>query len=86
MKRARRANGSSAPLTPEQRFWDLLGIVRPMLEFFAEIDDVFSEDDALLAEKRQMGLGRCYRSWKKCRAAMDPDYEPERDRRDRPAR
>ena len=86
MKNYRRASRRLESLTPEQRFRELLGLVTPMLEFFADIDDVFSEDDALSAEKRQMGLGRCYRAWKRCRTAMDPDYDPERDQRERLAR
>lgn len=72
-----------ASLTPEQRFRELLGLVTPMLELFANLDDVFTEDNALSPEKRQMSLGRCYRAWKRCRAAMDPEYDGGRDNRDR---
>jgi len=49
---------------------------------FADVDDVFSEDDALSPEKRQMGMGRIYRSWKRVRAQLDEDYDEAHDDRD----
>lgn len=70
-------------VTPAEREAILLQHLRPMLELFAEVDDVFSEDDALAPAKRQMGMGRLYRAWKKCRSAMDPQFDALRDNRDR---
>lgn len=55
---------------------DCYDIVRPFFELAAEIDDVFTEDDAMSPEKRQMGMGRAYRAWKKWRKRVDPDFEP----------
>lgn len=52
--------------------------MRPYFELFAEVDDVFTEDDALSPEKRQMGMGRLYRAWKKARKELDPDFNPKR--------
>lgn len=59
----------------------LLRLTGPLLELFADVDDVFSEDDAMDPQKRQMGMGRLYRAWKKARAATDPLYDPEKDQR-----
>lgn len=86
--RTARRSGSSTrsgkynSLTAEQRANVVLGTVDPLLEMFAMLDDVFTEDDALSAEKRQMSLGRVYEAWKRTRAALDPDWDPaERPRR-----
>lgn len=68
-------------LTPEDREKELLALVAPLLEFFAEIDDIFTEDDALSPAKRQMGMGRAYRAWKRVRVVMDPEWDPKLDRR-----
>lgn len=68
-------------LRPRDREEYLLGLMGPLLELFADVDDVFSEDDAMTPEKRQMGMGRLYRAWKHVRAEMDPLYDPEKDQR-----
>ena len=73
-------------LTAEGRVAQLVACVSPLLELFADIDSVFTEDDALDPTKRQMSLGRCYRSWKQCRTLLDPEFAPERDTRDRRGR
>lgn len=54
---------------------------QPLLDMFATVDDVFSEDDALSADKRQVSLGRIYRKWKEVRSQLDPDYDRHRDHR-----
>lgn len=82
-----KTRGASAPqpsgaYSLEERYWELLELMQPLFEFFSEVDDVFMEDDALSAEKRQMGMGRLYRSWKRARDVMDPYYHPEDDQRD----
>ena len=56
-------------------------VLEPFFALAAEVDDVFDEEDAMSPEKRQMGMGRLYRSWKKWRVAVDPDYQLARDRR-----
>lgn len=53
----------------------------PLLEMFACVDDVFSEDDALSPDKRQMSLGRIYRTWKSVRTQLDPTYNRHKDHR-----
>lgn len=53
----------------------MIGAVEPLLEMFAICDDVFSEDDALSAEKRQMSLARIYRTWKDVRGQLDPEFD-----------
>lgn len=47
-----------------------------LLSLFAVVDDVFTEDDALSKSKRRMSLGRCYEEWKRCRAKLDPTFNP----------
>jgi hypothetical protein len=47
-----------------------------LLSLFAVVDDVFTEDDALSKAKRRMSLGRCYEEWKRCRAVLDPTFNP----------
>lgn len=46
---------------------DLEAAVRPLLELFSVVDDVFTEADAFNADKRRQGYGRIYRAWKKTR-------------------
>lgn len=53
----------------------MLAAVVPLLELFAMVDDVFTEDDALDPSKRQMSLGRIYEQWKRTRAALDPGWD-----------
>lgn len=48
--------------------------VRPLLELFAVVDAVFTEEDALTTHK-QVTLGRIYEEWKRCRTALDPDFD-----------
>jgi hypothetical protein len=60
----------------------LIGATNPLLALFAAVDDVFTEDDAMSPEKRQMSLGRIYRQWKKTRAELGGDNAGVRDRRD----
>jgi hypothetical protein len=52
--------------------------MRPFVELFADVDAVFTEDNAMAAENRQMGMGRIYRAWKKARKELDPDFDPNR--------
>ena len=75
---ARRLSSTSLPVLPEP----LRQAILPYIELFADVDDVFSEDDALSPEKRQMGMGRIYRSWKRVRAQLDEDYDEAHDDRD----
>lgn len=71
-KRKKKRSPSSSTTDPALA---LAAATRPLLELFSVVDDVFTEDDALSAEKRQMSLGRIYRGWKECRAALDPDFD-----------
>lgn len=76
--RKRKANTptSSTSLSHAQ-----LAALQPFFELAADVDTVFEEEDALSPDKRQMGMGRLYRAWKKWRIAVDPDFRAERDRR-----
>lgn len=60
----------------------LIGAVRPLLALFSELDDVFTEDEALTTYK-QVSLGRCYEAWQRCREAFDPDFKAADYRRPR---
>lgn len=65
---------------------ELVGAVGPLLELYAALDDVFTEDNALTPEFRKVSLGRCYEAWKKCRKAFDPDFVAAEHRRPRTRR
>lgn len=43
----------------------------------ATVDDVFTEEGAFSEEHIRKSLGRIYRQWKKTRAELDPDFNPE---------
>lgn len=45
-----------------------------VLEFWAGMDDIFSEDDALSDEKVRITAGRAYRYWVECRTMVDPNF------------
>jgi hypothetical protein len=65
----------------EQRANALVAATGPLLELFAVVDDVFTEHDAMAADKRRMTLGRIYEQWKRTRAQLDPefkDHDPDR--------
>lgn len=46
-----------------------------LLDLFSVVNDVFTEEDALKPEKRQMSLGRIYRAWGKFCRELDPDFD-----------
>lgn len=52
-----------------------------LLALFAQLDAVFTEDDALSPSKRKMSLGRCYEEWKRCRTVLDPEFDPKNHQR-----
>lgn len=63
-------------MTPASRARALVNATEPLLELFALVDAVFTEDDAMSPEKRQTGMGRIYEQWKRCRAELDPTWDP----------
>lgn len=78
-KKAELPDYSSMPL--HARAVALVEATGPLLELFATLDAVFTEDDAL-TEMKKVSLGRCYEGWKRARAALDPSFDPdERPRR-----
>jgi hypothetical protein len=56
----------------------------PLLDLFATVDTIFSEDDAFDDENLRMGYGRIYRSWKRARQGLDPDFDPKKHERPEP--
>ena len=74
--RVKRRHSVTPPIDPAMA---LAIATKPLLEFFAAADDVFTEDDALTESKRQMSLGRLYRAWKAARVQLDPTYNTSRD-------
>lgn len=64
----------------------LVNATEPLLELFALVDDVFTEDDAMSPEKRQIGMGRIYEQWKRTRAALDPTWDASATNRQRMGR
>lgn len=69
-----RKSKSSTTRSLEQQALLLVAATEPLLAFFAELDDVFTEDEALSPEFRKISLGRCYEAWQRCRKAFDPDF------------
>lgn len=61
----------------------LIAAMYPLLEFWAVADDVFTTEDALSREHVYKTAGRLYRAWSEAKAQLDPDYDPERDRKPR---
>lgn len=49
---------------------DLEAAVRPLLELFSVVDDVFTEDGAFKSPAMRQGFGRIYRQWKQTREAF----------------
>lgn len=47
---------------------------------FAALDVVFENDTLKNDAMRRKSLGEIYRIWKKCRKAMDPDFNSKRFR------
>lgn len=66
--------------SPEQLSQAQTAAMGPFFALFADVDAVFTENDAMAAEKRQMSMGRLYRAWKACRAELDPEFDPKRYR------
>lgn len=58
---------------------------RPLLELFAALDDVFSENGALLKPRSHKTAWQCYRAWKHARTHLDPDFDSNRWRQQRAA-
>jgi len=70
------------PSDPDDNRDQLRRVQLALLSLFAMVDDVFTEDDALSKPKRRMSLGRIYEEWKRCRATLDPTFNPKnQDRR-----
>lgn len=46
----------------------------PLLELFAVVDDVMTEDDAFDTAKLKAGFGRIYRGWKSSRQQIDEGF------------
>ena len=68
-------------MTTEQYAQVVVGTVEPLLELFAVLDAVFTEDDAMTLHK-QVSLGRCYEAWQRARQKLDPEWsKDERPRR-----
>lgn len=53
-----------------------------LLELFATVDDVFSEEGAFSPEKKNTSLGRIYREWKRVRSRIDPEFDPKKYRQE----
>lgn len=77
---AARLTQESAPLAREElppalaaKIATLAAVTPILLDVFSVVDDVFTESDALSPEKRQVGLSRIYRAYKKAKAQLDPD-------------
>lgn len=54
-------------MSEAQQIRVLVHATAPLLELFAEVDSVMSEDDALKTEKLRIGMGRIRRQWEKSR-------------------
>ena len=63
-------------MSDEARVRALLVAAPALLELFAVVDAVFTEDDALSPEKRKMSIGRIYEQWKRSRKMIDPEFDP----------
>lgn len=74
--RKRAGRGRDARRTLE----DLDPVLVPLLELFADVDEVFAEAGAFEPQNIHKGLGRIYRSWLSTREKIDPDFDPEKYR------
>jgi len=70
--------GSEIDLRAQKAFRRVEPVVRPLLELFANADEVFAEQGAFDPENIHKSLGRLYRSWKACRTELDPSFDPKR--------
>jgi hypothetical protein len=57
---------------------ELLRAQLAMLSLCAMCFDVFDEDDAFSKPKLKMSLGRVYEETKRCRAVLDPEFNPKK--------
>lgn len=62
--------------TDPEKIGELVKVQAALLDLFSVLDAIFTEDDALSPAKRKMSLGRAYESWKRCRAVLDPEFDP----------
>lgn len=47
-----------------------------LLDLFATVDAVFVEPDAFDQDNMKKSMGRIYRTWKRARSALDPEFDP----------
>lgn len=71
-KRKKHARKMQKQIDPAIR---LAMATEPLVSLFSTVNDVFEEDDAFDPNRMKAGFGRIYREWKKCRAAMDPNFK-----------
>jgi hypothetical protein len=55
-------------------------VLLPLLDLFADVDEVFADEGAFDGAHLHKSLGRIYRSWLNTREALDPDFDRERYR------
>lgn len=65
----------------KHRAEQIIAVMSPLIEFWSVADDVFTTDEAMSQEHVYKTVGRLYRAWSEAKKEMDPDYDPERDRR-----
>jgi hypothetical protein len=64
------------PRSRKQEEQDIRKVWLALLDVFATVDDVCTDDGLYDPALMRASLGRILRSWKRCRGVLDPEWDP----------